>query len=128
MSSSEAEILRERAVAFLKNAIHLINNQVYDLAMFNIEQYCQLMLKYKILKFKGYYPKTHSLRRLIKELGDISEEILVLVKDTKYLHYIARIEEAYITARYLPFKYEADEVMDIYNFVDKVFKRYVERI
>jgi HEPN domain-containing protein len=44
LSFEEAEVLRERADAFLENAKHLINTGSYDLAAFNLEQHCQLLL------------------------------------------------------------------------------------
>ncbi len=49
MSFEEAEILKERAEAFLINAKRLIEEGFYDIAAFNLEQYCQLILKYKLL-------------------------------------------------------------------------------
>jgi HEPN domain-containing protein len=48
LSFEEAEVLRERAEAFLENAKHLTNTGLYDLAVFNLEQHCQLLLKYKL--------------------------------------------------------------------------------
>ena len=96
--------------------------------MFNLEQYCQLIVKYKLLVLRGSYPRTHSLRRLIRELGEFYQEILKLIENTEHLHYIARLEEAYITSRYLPYVYEEKEVKDIYRFVVEVFKPLVEKI
>ena len=128
MSFEEAEILRRRAESFLRNANRLIKEREWDLAMFNLEQYCQLMLKYKLLIKKGSYPRTHSLRRLIREIGELNPEILVLVDDIDKLHYIARLEEAYIASRYLPYTYEEKEVKDLYKFVLEVFKPLVEKL
>lgn len=128
MSFEEAEIIRKRAEAFLRNAKRLIEEGEYDLAVFNIEQYCQLILKYKLLLKKGSYPRTHSIRRLIRELSWFNKEILTLVENVKNLHYIARIEEAYIGSRYLPIVYEEKEVKDLLRFVEEVFKRIVDAI
>jgi hypothetical protein len=44
------------------------------------------------------------------------------------LHYVARLEEAYIVARYLPYIFEEKEVKDVYRFVMEVFKSFVEKI
>ena len=96
--------------------------------MFSMEQYTQLILKYKLLVLKGSYPRTYSLRRLIRELGEFYPEVLELIENINNLHYIARLEEAYITSRYLPYTYEEREVKDIYRFVVKVFRPVVERI
>ncbi len=128
MSLEEAELIRKRAEAFLRNAKNLIDEGEYDLAMFGLEQYCQLLLKYKLLVKRGSYPRTHSIRTLLRILGDENPEVLDLVNDEKKLHYIARIEEAYIVSRYLPYEFEQKEVMDIYRFVVEEFRKVVERI
>ncbi len=128
MSLEEVELLRKRAEAFLRNAKNLIDEGEYDLAMFSLEQYCQLLLKYKLLVKRGSYPRTHSIRTLLRILGDENPEVLDLVNDEKKLHYIARIEEAYIVSRYLPYEFEQKEVMDIYRFVVEEFRKVVERI
>lgn len=72
MSFEEAEILRERAELFLKNAEELFLKGVYDLAAFNIEQYCQLIVKYKLLMKTGAYLRTRSLIKLLRLLSNIS--------------------------------------------------------
>ena len=128
LSFEEAEIIKRRAEAFLRNAERLIAEKEWDLAIFNLEQYCQLILKYKLLVRRGSCPRTRSLRTLIRTLGQGTPEVLELVESEKYLHYIARLEEAYIASRYLPYTYEEREVVDLYKFVVKVFKRYVEKL
>jgi HEPN domain-containing protein len=128
VSLEEAELLKRRAESFLKNAQRLIEEGEPDIALFSLEQYCQLILKYKLLVYTGSYPRTHSLRQLIKELGKINPNILVLVNDIKNLHYIARLEEAYISSRYLPYTYTTEEVKDISRFVVEVFKPIVDSI
>ncbi len=55
MSFHEAEIFRERAEGFLANAEELFSKGNYDLAAFNIEQYCQLIIKYYLLVKSGRY-------------------------------------------------------------------------
>jgi hypothetical protein len=52
--------------------------------------------------------------------------MLVLINEVRNLHYIARIEEAYISSSYLPFKYTVEEVKDISRFVLEVFKPLVD--
>ena len=128
LSFEEVEVLRRRAEAFLRNAVRLLREREYDLAIFNIEQYCQLILKYKLLNIKGSYLRTHSLRRFLRELGELKPEVLRLVNDVRNLHYIARIEDAYISSRYLPITFERDEVEDILKFVLEVFKPLVEKV
>ncbi|MEM2881467.1 MAG: HEPN domain-containing protein [Candidatus Methanomethylicaceae archaeon] len=126
MSYELTEILKNRAESFLKNSERLINEGEWDLAVFNLEQYCQLILKYSLLMKKGTYARTHSLRSLIRDLGSMKKDILKLVEDEHYLHFIARIEEAYVASRYLPYSYEEKEVKSLYNFVVKVFKPLIE--
>ncbi|MEM0004873.1 MAG: HEPN domain-containing protein [Desulfurococcaceae archaeon] len=128
MSFEEAELLRSRAESFLRNAQRLIEEGEADIAIFSLEQYCQLILKYKLLVYTGSYPRTHSLRQLIRELGRVDPRILVLVNDVKNLHYVARLEEAYISSRYLPYKYTIEEVRDIGRFILEVFKPIVDSI
>ena len=126
MSFEEAEILSRRAEGFLRNAMRLIDEGQADLAVFNLEQYCQLVLKYKLLITKGTCVRTHSLRRLIRELGDVDPKVSTLISDVRNLHYIARLEESYVASRYLPIEYTVEEVKDIAKFVLEVFKPLVE--
>jgi HEPN domain-containing protein len=126
LSFEEAERLRKRAEGFLRNAMRLIDEGEADLAIFNLEQYCQLMLKYRLLITKGTYLRTHSLRRLIKELGEVDSRVLTLISDLRNLHYVARLEESYIASRYLPIEYTIEEVKDVAKFVLEVFKPLVE--
>ncbi|MBS7288452.1 MAG: HEPN domain-containing protein [Candidatus Freyarchaeota archaeon] len=128
MSFEEAEVIRRRAEAFLRNAEHLLNSGEWDLAVFNLEQYCQLILKYKLLVKAGSYPRTHSLRRLIRELAKFHPSLSALTDDEGKLHYVARLEEAYITSRYTPYNYEDREALSLYRFVVDVFKKLVEGI
>ncbi len=51
----------------------------------------------------------------------------MLAEDVVKLHYIARLEEAYIASRHLPYSYGEAEVKDIYRFVVEVFKPLVEK-
>jgi len=128
VSFEEAELLRSRAESFLRNAQRLIEEGEADIAVFSLEQYCQLILKYKLLVYTGSYPRTHSIRLLIRELGRVDPRILVLVSDVRNLHYVARLEEAYISSRYLPYKYTIEEVKDISRFILEVFKPIVDSI
>jgi len=128
LSYEKAELIRRRAEAFLRNAERLIAEREWDLAVFNLEQYCQLILKYKLLVMRGSYPRTNSIRRLIRIIGEENPRLLELIEDERHLHYIARLEEAYIASRYLPYVYEEREVVDLYRFVVEVFKPYVEEI
>lgn len=128
MSFEEAEILRERAVHFLENAKELIEKGVYDLAAFNLEQYCRLMLKYMLLVETGTYPRTHSITRLLEILSSVKPGLRVLLEDENSYLMITKLEDAYIGARYLPRRYAEKEVRAMYRFVVEVFKRVIESV
>ena len=128
MSFEEAEVIRRRAEAFLKNAEYLIKIGEWDIAVFNLEQYCQLILKYKLLIKTGAYPRTHSIRRLIRELIKLYPRLQSLIEDESMLHYVARLEEAYITSRYTPYSYEEKEARSLYKFVIDTFKPLIDEV
>ena len=65
---------------------------------------------------------------MIRELGRVDPRTLVLVSDVKNPHYVARLEEAYISSRYLPYRYTIEEVKDIGRFVLEVFKPIADSI
>lgn len=128
MSFEEAEILRERAESFLRNAEYLISVKEWDLTIFCIEQYCQLILKYKLLVKSGSYPRTHSMRELIKQLSLYDSNVKILLEDESNLLYLTKLEDAYIVSRYLPRRYDEREVQDTFRFVREVFKPVVNRV
>lgn len=126
MSLRDAEILRERANEFLIAAEDLFNKGFYDLAAFSVEQYCQLMVKYKLLVKAGYYPRTHSLVSLVRELSKVAPQVKVLLEEDEVI--MARIEDAYIGSRYLPRRYSRREVEDMLKFAKEKFRRVIESV
>jgi len=127
VSFEEAEVLRERAEAFLANARRLLGEGQYDLAAFSLEQHCQLMLKYKLLIRAGAYPRTRSPVRLIRELAKLDERVKVLLEPENVVM-LTKIEDAYIGARYLPRRYLREEVEAMLSFVEKVFENAVRGV
>lgn len=121
-------MLKQRAEMFLENAKHLIQNGVYDVAAFNIEQYCQLILKYKLLAKTGTYPRTHSLTRLVNELSKLAVAVNILLEKEEYFLMLTKIEDAYIGSKYLPRRYGKIEVEAMLRYVTEVVKPLVERI
>ncbi|MEM0329531.1 MAG: HEPN domain-containing protein [Nitrososphaerota archaeon] len=120
MSADEAEILRMRAHAFLRNARRLLDEGEYDLAAFNIEQFCQLILKYKLLIRTGTYPRTHSIIRLLRDLDKlVPEKNLARFIDSEII-LLTKMEDAYIGSRYLPRRYERREVEELLKLADKL--------
>ncbi|MEM2275158.1 MAG: HEPN domain-containing protein [Thermofilum sp.] len=128
LSLEEVRLLCGRAEGFLRNAEHLISVGEWDLAAFSLEQYCQLALKCKLLLEAGSCPRARSLRRLVRELGRLAPGPLTLLEDGVSLHYVARLEEAYVAARYMPYSYEEREVKSLYRFVVEKFKPLVEKV
>ncbi len=123
MSFEEAERLRARAEAFLRNAERLFQEGEYDLAAFSLEQYCQLALKYRLLVKTGTYPRTRSLMRLVRELARADPRAEELGRDVVML---TKVEDAYIGARYLPRSYEKEEVEAMLRYVKERFKPLVD--
>ena len=122
------EVLRERAEAFLENARRLLADRSFDLAAFSLEQFCQLTLKYKLLLKTGTYPRTHSLIRLLRELGRLSKREEAEKFIERNVLYLTKIEDAYIGARYLPRRYEEAEVRQLLRFVEEEFAGFVREL
>ncbi|WP_298279676.1 HEPN domain-containing protein [Ferroplasma sp.] len=127
MSFSEAQILKKRSSDFLEESKYLIDIKKYDLAIFNMEQYCELILQYEMLTKLGYYPGTHSLKELINKLSDVDNSLKNLVTDEMNLLYLGRLSDAYISTRYMPVEFDEVETKNIYRFVVEVFKKYVDK-
>ena len=65
MSYDEAQVLQRRAESFFRNADYLMSIEDWDLGVFNLEQYCQLALKHKLLLRTGSYEtrrRVHSFK------------------------------------------------------------------
>ncbi|AKT35678.1 putative nucleotidyltransferase [Pyrobaculum sp. WP30] len=76
----EVEMLRERALMFLAAARDDL--RAGREAAFHAEQACRLALKYVLASRAGYYPHTHSLRRLFEEVGLLSRSFGVSTRGT----------------------------------------------
>lgn len=126
MSSREAALLKRRAEAFLRNAQSLFGSGDYDLAMFSLEQHCQLLVKYCLFYLEGTYPRTHSLTQLLRELAKRDEGINELLHGENYL-YVTKLEDAYLASRYIPREYDKEEVAPTLTFVKEVFDPIVQQ-
>ncbi len=118
----------ERAEAFLRNAEQLYGQGQYDLAAFSVEQACQLLVKQRLLVKVGTYPRTHSLMSLLRDLSRIVPGVKRLVEDPKSVLMITKIEEAYISSRYIPRRYEKLEVEEMLNFAKEVLFDVLRRV
>ncbi len=106
----EIEIMLKRAEGFVDDALHDFKKKRFDLALVHIEQAMQLTIKAKLLDLKGYFEKTHSLRKLLEELAEIwkTKEIKSFLE--KYRETLKIIEFSYIAGRYLMEEFEKEDV------------------
>ena len=102
------EFLRENAMEFEKTAREKLEQGSVKMAMFCLEQAFQLYLKYFLAKSIGDFPRTHSLRRLVKEASKISDELLAFSRE--YSDLLGNVERAYIGARYYPMEFDRGDV------------------
>jgi len=116
----EIKIFLKRAESFIKDAMVDLERGDYDLAMFHIEQACQLIVKAKLLDLTGYFEKTHSLRRLLNDLSKVyrSEELRDFIN--KNWSVLRNLEYAYIASRYLPEDFREEEVREALKVYEKL--------
>ena len=116
----DVEILLKRAEGFIKDAIEDLKREDFDLAMFHIEQACQHIIKAKLLDLTGYFEKTHSLRRLLRDLASVveSDELEKFVEDNWII--LRNLEFAYIASKYLPEDFKRDEVEEALKLYEKL--------
>lgn len=113
--------LKERAQEFFETAKYLMKKEVYPLAAFNLEQSAQLYLKYYIFLKIRRYPKTHSLKKLLTALGKVykKEKSVEKLKEDN-INLISDLEQAYITARYLPAEFTQKQVENMQKWVKEL--------
>jgi len=100
--AEEIEFLKKRSKEFYENAKELFKKDKFNLSAFNLEQSCQLFLKYLIGKKIGDWPKTHYLDELIKELAKAYRKKIILEYFQKNELFFENLTDAYFTSRYLP--------------------------
>ena len=116
----EAETLKRRAGGFLHTARFQIDNGMYDLAVFNMEQALQLFLKAELLEYGVQYPKTRSPRRLLAEAAPGEEGRRYGELLDKYVFELGVLEDAYINARYIPREYTKEEAEGLFRLVSEI--------
>lgn len=90
---------------------------MYHLAVFDLEQACQLYLKYTLFLKLREFPPTHSLRDLLRGVGETYKKKKTVEKIfNQNIHLIADLEQAYITSRYLPAEFSPKQVKQIEKF------------
>lgn len=128
LPASDIEILKERSEDYLEEAERLVEEEKWDLSLVAIHQHCELLLKYISLKLNGTYPRTHSLRDLLKLLVKHEASLKSLIEEENNILRLARIEEAYISARYFPVRSGKEDVIPLLKFVKEVFDEYLSRL
>ncbi|MEM2983258.1 MAG: HEPN domain-containing protein [Candidatus Bathyarchaeia archaeon] len=121
MSYREVTLLRDRSLRMLSSARRSLSEGDYDIAAFIADQAVQLYLKSMVLELAGEVPRIHSIRqllRVLKEMSDRPDIIDDYVKKNRSLP--IRLEEAYISSRYMPRDYEREEAEELVNFAEEV--------
>ena len=116
----EYEYLLRRSRQFFETAEIQLERGFYDLAAFSLEQSLQLFLKAALLKFGLEYPRTHSVRRLLELLHEVTgrEEVRKIIRE--YILELGLLEDAYIASRYVIRDYGRDEVLKLKRAVQEV--------
>ena len=120
MSHREVSLPRDRSLRMLSSARRSLLDGDYDLSAFMADQAVQLYLKSVILELTGELPRIHAVRQLMRVLKDLSDRPKVIddyVREKRSL--LIRLEEAYISSRYMPRIYEKDEVEELVNFAEE---------
>ncbi len=116
----EYEYLLRRSRQFFETAEMQLERGFYDLAAFSLEQSLQLFLKAALLKLGLEYPRTHSVRRLLELLHEVTgrEEIRDVIRE--YILELGLLEDAYIASRYVVRDYARDEVLKLKKAAEEV--------
>jgi HEPN domain-containing protein len=123
LKSVRYKLTAERAQETLRLSEEELRQEMYDTVAFLAEQAAQLFIKHKILELTGEMPRTHTIRQLIAVLakctgGRWREELTEFAKRKRSL--LIRLEEAYISSRYLFRRYDRDEAEELVGFVREV--------
>ncbi len=113
--------LKRRAEKFLNLSEFAFSQKDWEMSAFLSEQAAQLFLKSYLFDHIGEYPKTHSLRFLLRYVGRIKkkeDEVEKFIKENSTV--LSALELAYIGARYLPHEYEESEVSEFLRFIKRM--------
>jgi HEPN domain-containing protein len=121
----EEKRLLKRSIDFLETASYQKSQGFYDLAAFSLEQALQLCLKARLLAEGVEYPRTHSLRKLLKILSQVAPESKKAAAKSAMENYVLEIgmlEDAYITSRYVMREFTKKEVEKLTVAVREIMK------
>ncbi len=122
MRKEEGEFLRERAEKFLEMGRRLLQEGVLDLAAFHFHQASELILKYALFRRTGDYPRTHSIRRLLKLLSKATGDEGIMEFLRENIDSLSNLENAYMTSRYLPAEFYREEVESMMEVALSIFE------
>ncbi len=123
MHYEEVETLLRRSGDYLELANEAFEREKYDTAVFLAEQALQLYLKALIVKYSDVRLRTHSIRELLKGIGDAlgaEDAVAKFVRQNRGL--LRELEEAYTGARYEPKVYHREDAEEIINFTLEVME------
>jgi HEPN domain-containing protein len=116
----EYEALLKRSDGFLETALMQARAGMYDLAVFSLEQSLQLFLKATLLRVGSDYPKTHSIRRLLELLTEVTGRSELRELASRYSVELGALEDAYISSRCVPRIYTKDEFERLRAVIEEV--------
>jgi len=116
----EYEALLKRSDGFLETALMQARAGMYDLAVFSLEQSLQLFLKATLLRVGSDYPRSHSIRRLLELLTEVTGRSELRELASRHSVELGALEDAYISSRYIPRIYTKDEFERLRAVVEEV--------
>jgi HEPN domain-containing protein len=123
MSYREVSLLRDRSLRMLNSGRRSLLEGDNDIAAFMAEQAAQLYLKSKILELTGEIRRLYAIRQLMRVLKDLSDKPNLVddfTRENRSL--LIRLEEAYISSRYMPREYDREEAEELLNFAEKALE------
>lgn len=117
----KTDFLKKRAESFWRDAKFAISEKRWNSAAFHLEQVCQLYLKYYLYLKIRRYPKTHSLKELLRGIGRSYQKrkaVENILKEKASV--IGDLEQAYLTARYLPVEFSKYQIENMFDFTKKL--------
>ena len=114
------DFLRERAEQFFDDARHNLQQKNLEICAFDLEQSCQLFLKYTIGIKLGDFPHVHNLMQLMKAVSRTlnDEDFATFYINNKRV--IEILEKAYFDARYYDTQFEISEIESMINFTKEL--------
>ena len=124
VSSEEVKTLKRRAEAFLKYAEQAFRDEEFDFVCFASEQAAQLFLKSVTLEIVGEIPRVRRVREILgllaSSLPDVGEIISSFVGNNR--ERLRALDDAYITARYLPSEYHREDANELLETSKQIFR------